>query len=59
MKANYKVFEYCKECDRPLSGIKRKFCSYECGEVYRSVINRKIKGFKANDYRERNSQRKV
>tara|TARA_R110002012_G_C11657925_1_gene611932 strand:- start:3076 stop:3315 length:240 start_codon:yes stop_codon:yes gene_type:complete len=36
MKANYKVFEYCKKCDRPLSGIKRKFCSYECGEVYRS-----------------------
>lgn len=47
MKANYKVFEYCKKCDRPLSGIKRKFCSYECGEVYRSEINRKIKGKEA------------
>jgi len=44
MKANYKVFEYCKECERPLSGIQRKFCSVEHGCNYRARKSRDTKG---------------
>jgi len=35
-----KVFEYCLNCNRLLSGMKRKFCCVECGDIYRASKSR-------------------
>ena len=34
------VFEYCKNCNMPLSGRQKKFCIVECGWIYRARIKR-------------------
>ena len=31
-----KVFKYCLNCNTIISGMKRKFCCYECGDIYRA-----------------------
>lgn len=45
MDAINKVFEYCKHCDGLLSGQQRKFCTPECGDVYRAKRVRESNGF--------------
>lgn len=45
MEAINRVFEYCKHCDGLLSGQQRKFCTYECGDIYRALKTRETNGY--------------